>query len=354
MSEERSPSLPWISCEEKPSLAVGTRKQASPWCFLSGSVWAKISATSAKLPSEIHIFWPLIDQPESVLVARVRRLAASEPVSGSVSPKQPSASPGAEPRQPLSASAPPSPSARSSRQPARSAPRPRCGRRSRRGRPARRSGRSRCSRGRGRRTPRRPARRGSRPRRACSPARGRSARRGRCRATRGAISLSANSRAVSEISRCSSLSWKSISPLLSCPRLGHGSSCPSVAANASCASRVRGPGASGSSAPSIADTGWISRVVEARNASAGSAQVGDRPRPLLDVQRPDQAVAGDRFEHPGVERRRPQSRPAARPRRSRRSAAPARCRRAGPARPRRRPAPSRGGSPACWRRRRAT
>ena len=62
-------------------------------CFFSGSVWAKISATSEKLASEIHIFWPLIDQPPSVLVARVRRLAASEPVSGSVSPKQPSASP---------------------------------------------------------------------------------------------------------------------------------------------------------------------------------------------------------------------------------------------------------------------
>ena len=45
------------------------------------------------MPSEIHIFWPLIDQPESVFVARVRRLAASEPVSGSVRPKQPSASP---------------------------------------------------------------------------------------------------------------------------------------------------------------------------------------------------------------------------------------------------------------------
>ena len=62
-------------------------------CFFSGSVWAKISATSEKLPSEIHIFWPLIDQPPSVFVARVRRLAASEPVSGSVRPKQPSASP---------------------------------------------------------------------------------------------------------------------------------------------------------------------------------------------------------------------------------------------------------------------
>ena len=93
MSEERRPSLPWISCVVKPSLSQGTRKQARPLCFFSGSVWAKISATSEKLASEIHIFWPLIDQPPSVLVARVRRLAASEPVSGSVRPKQPSASP---------------------------------------------------------------------------------------------------------------------------------------------------------------------------------------------------------------------------------------------------------------------
>ena len=93
MSEERRPSLPWISWLVKPSLAVGTRKQARPLCFFSGSVWAKISATSEKLPRLIHIFWPLIDQPESVFVARVRRLAASEPVSGSVRPKQPSDSP---------------------------------------------------------------------------------------------------------------------------------------------------------------------------------------------------------------------------------------------------------------------
>jgi hypothetical protein len=93
VSEERRPSLPWISAVLKPLLSVGTRKQARPLCFFSGSVWAKISATSEKLPSEIHIFCPLIDQPEPVLVARVRRLAASEPVSGSVSPKQPSPSP---------------------------------------------------------------------------------------------------------------------------------------------------------------------------------------------------------------------------------------------------------------------
>ena len=93
MSEARSPSLPWISWVVKPFESVGTRKQASPLCFLAGSVWAKIIATSATLPSEIHILFPLIVQPPSVFSARVRRLAASEPVSGSVSPKQPSASP---------------------------------------------------------------------------------------------------------------------------------------------------------------------------------------------------------------------------------------------------------------------
>ena len=57
---------------EKPSLSVGTRKQAIPRCRFSGSVWAKISATSATLPSEIHIFWPLIRQPPSIFSARVR------------------------------------------------------------------------------------------------------------------------------------------------------------------------------------------------------------------------------------------------------------------------------------------
>ncbi len=47
----------------------------------------------ATLPIEIHILLPVIIQPESVLVARVRRPAGSEPASGSVSAKQPSASP---------------------------------------------------------------------------------------------------------------------------------------------------------------------------------------------------------------------------------------------------------------------
>ena len=85
--------MPWISWVENPGESVGTRKQASPRCFFSGSVWAKIIATLAWLPSEIHILPPLSTQPESVLRARVFWLAASEPVSGSVSPKQPSHSP---------------------------------------------------------------------------------------------------------------------------------------------------------------------------------------------------------------------------------------------------------------------
>ena len=93
MSEARSPSLPWISCDEKPSDSVGTRKQAIPRWRFSGSVWAKISATSATLPSEIHIFWPVIRQPPSIFSARVRIDEGSEPASGSVSPKQPNASP---------------------------------------------------------------------------------------------------------------------------------------------------------------------------------------------------------------------------------------------------------------------
>ena len=47
----------------------------------------------ATLPSEIHIFDPFSSQPPSTFVARVRWLAASEPASGSVRPKQPSHSP---------------------------------------------------------------------------------------------------------------------------------------------------------------------------------------------------------------------------------------------------------------------
>ena len=77
----------------KPGRSVGTRKQAIPRCFFSGSVWAKIIATRALLPSEMNIFEPEIFQPPFWRVARVPTEAASDPVPGSVSPKQPSHSP---------------------------------------------------------------------------------------------------------------------------------------------------------------------------------------------------------------------------------------------------------------------
>ena len=85
--------MPWICCELKPGLSVGTTKQPRPRCFFSGSVWAKISAMRAWLPSEMNIFEPEITQPPFLRLARVSTEAASEPVPGSVSPKQPSHSP---------------------------------------------------------------------------------------------------------------------------------------------------------------------------------------------------------------------------------------------------------------------
>ena len=93
VSDPCRPILWWMAWGWKPGWSVSTRKQARPLAFFSGSVWQKISATLAKLPMEIHIFAPLMTQPPSRRVARVRWLAASEPVSGSVSPKQPRYSP---------------------------------------------------------------------------------------------------------------------------------------------------------------------------------------------------------------------------------------------------------------------
>ena len=65
----------------------------------TGRSGRRSARASALLPSEIHIFAPLIVQPSSVFTARVFWLAAPEPVSGSVRPKQPSHSPRAEERQ---------------------------------------------------------------------------------------------------------------------------------------------------------------------------------------------------------------------------------------------------------------
>ena len=64
------------------------------------SVRAQTTATSAIVPFVIHIFVPLRIQSEPSRFAVVRIEPGSEPASGSVSPKQPIASPGVHRRQP--------------------------------------------------------------------------------------------------------------------------------------------------------------------------------------------------------------------------------------------------------------
>ena len=56
-------------------------------------VRAKISATVAQVPLVMNIFAPLRIQSSPSRTALVLRLAASEPVSGSVRPKQASPAP---------------------------------------------------------------------------------------------------------------------------------------------------------------------------------------------------------------------------------------------------------------------
>ena len=58
-------------------------------------MWAQTTATSATEPLVIHIFWPCRIQSSPSRRARVRIEPGSEPASGSVRPKQPSASPAA-------------------------------------------------------------------------------------------------------------------------------------------------------------------------------------------------------------------------------------------------------------------
>jgi hypothetical protein len=53
-------------------------------------VRAKTSATSAQVPLVMKSFCPVISQSDPSRVAREVRLPASDPVPGSVSPKQPS------------------------------------------------------------------------------------------------------------------------------------------------------------------------------------------------------------------------------------------------------------------------
>ncbi len=89
----RRPSLPWISVRVKPGRSVGTRKAVMPR-WPGSPVRAKTRATSAQVPLVMKVLVPLSDHwPSLPRTARVVRLAASDPVPGSVRAKQPSASP---------------------------------------------------------------------------------------------------------------------------------------------------------------------------------------------------------------------------------------------------------------------
>ena len=201
-----------------------------------------------------------------------------------------------------------------------------------------------------RRTPRRPARRGS----PCRPAGGRARRRTCCARSlsraRGTISLSANSRAVSWISCCSSVSVEVHGHSLAVEPVGDRRS-----SKASRASLVRGPAA-------------IELVAVDRGAPAAPRAPSRRGRPRCAPSRSSRwkspsstpasssirTPAGDRVEDARAECWACAASPSARPRRSSRSAPRGPCRRAGRAPPRRRPGPWRSASPACWPRRRAT
>ena len=88
----RSPSLPWISRRVSPGASAGTRNALTP-LWPAPPVRAKSSTTSAHVPLVMNILLPVIVYVSPSRTARVVRLAASEPVPGSVSPKQPTASP---------------------------------------------------------------------------------------------------------------------------------------------------------------------------------------------------------------------------------------------------------------------
>ena len=58
-----------------------------PACFFtSGSVRTRVKIQSPCWPSVVQVFWPLTTQSSPSLTALVRRLARSEPASGSEKP----------------------------------------------------------------------------------------------------------------------------------------------------------------------------------------------------------------------------------------------------------------------------
>ena len=90
MFEARRDILCLIGVAEKPGLSVGTMKPRT----VPSSARAQMIATSAMSPLVIHILVPSSRQaPPGVCLAVVRIAAASDPLSGSVSPKHPIVSP---------------------------------------------------------------------------------------------------------------------------------------------------------------------------------------------------------------------------------------------------------------------
>ena len=89
VTDARSESFLWISGAENPGMSFSTRKPR----IAPSSVLAQTTATSAIVPFVIHIFAPFRIQSEPSRRACVRIEPGSEPASGSVSPKQPIASP---------------------------------------------------------------------------------------------------------------------------------------------------------------------------------------------------------------------------------------------------------------------
>ena len=90
MTDARSDSFLWMFRAVKPRAPRGTRKPRIP-----SSVEAQTTAMSAIDPLVIHILVPDRTQPSPFCLARVAMLDGSLPWSGSVSPKQPIASPAA-------------------------------------------------------------------------------------------------------------------------------------------------------------------------------------------------------------------------------------------------------------------